>query len=152
MSPSHFASLVVVVSERIRDLKAADALLLLLNGDLGVGKTQFTKELLESFGYAASEVQSPTFLKVIEHQVASIGKVLHLDLYRLEDVAEVQRLDLAAYETARLIIVEWPDLFLKWLAEDRSVAKILGISNVVEISLEMDATGNRNWRTAERVL
>ena len=93
----HFDSLVLELQTRIRKLAATESMLLLLDGDLGVGKTQLTKELLASFGYAPAEVQSPTFLKLIEHRVPRLGKVLHLDLYRLDEASELQKLDLEAY-------------------------------------------------------
>lgn len=93
---------------------------LFLHGDLGVGKTTFTKELLSHYGYDDSKVQSPSFLKLIEHDVEGLGKVIHIDCYRIEEVNELLHLDLLQYTEAKLIIMEWPKVFLDslWLDEE----------------------------------
>lgn len=53
---------------------------LLLKGDLGVGKTTFTKSLLKKLG-SNDDVDSPTYALVNEYDTQK-GKVFHFDLYR----------------------------------------------------------------------
>ena len=85
--------------------------LLKLEGDLGVGKTTFVKELLFELGYDPNEVQSPTFLKVLEYDVPDFGLVVHMDCYRMESVEELVAIGIEHYlDTARLLCVEWPAL------------------------------------------
>lgn len=147
----HFDSLVLELQTRIRKLAATESMLLLLDGDLGVGKTQLTKELLASFGYAPAEVQSPTFLKLIEHRVPRLGKVLHLDLYRLDEASELQKLDLEAYEDQKLIIIEWPALFEEYLKTSPGLLDLMGVSETVKISITMDASAHREWKITSKV-
>lgn len=79
---------------------------LLLQGDLGAGKTTFTQ------GYAAGAgsdelVNSPTFVLMNEYR----GRlpVYHADLYRLDSLDEVAALDLANVSLDGVLLVEWPE-------------------------------------------
>jgi tRNA threonylcarbamoyladenosine biosynthesis protein TsaE len=79
---------------------------LLLQGDLGAGKTTLTQ------GYAAGAgsvelVNSPTFVLVNEYR----GRVpvYHADLYRLDSPDEVAALDLANASLDGVLLVEWPE-------------------------------------------
>lgn len=86
--------------------------ILYLEGDLGAGKTQLTKELLDSYSFNPDQVQSPTFLKMLEYDVEGLGKVLHLDCYRMEEASDLENLGLEHYiDQVALIVVEWPKLF-----------------------------------------
>ena len=58
--------------------------ILLLNGDLGAGKTTFTKFLLARLG-SSDEVSSPTYSIVNEYDTEN-GKVYHFDLYRMSSI------------------------------------------------------------------
>lgn len=61
---------------------------LLLEGDLGAGKTVLTRGVAEAVGVDPAEVQSPTFVLVREHQ-GERARLVHVDLYRL-DPTEVE--------------------------------------------------------------
>jgi tRNA threonylcarbamoyladenosine biosynthesis protein TsaE len=81
--------------------------LLLLEGNLGTGKTFFTRALLRALG-VPSEVRvcSPTFSLIHEYQCKF--PISHADLYRLERIADVETLGLAeAREDGHLVIAEW---------------------------------------------
>ena len=56
-----------------------------LHGDLGAGKTQFTKGVAEAFGIDPDEVSSPTF--TIVNQYDGDMTLYHFDAYRLENVS-----------------------------------------------------------------
>lgn len=56
---------------------------LLLDGDLGSGKTVLARGVAETLGIDPAEVQSPTFVLVREHEGPG-GRLVHVDLYRLE--------------------------------------------------------------------
>lgn len=55
---------------------------LLLHGDLGTGKTVLARGVAEALGIDPTEVQSPTFVLVREHE-GSRGRLVHVDLYRI---------------------------------------------------------------------
>jgi len=80
--------------------------LLLLAGELGVGKTTFVRGLARGLG-ATATVQSPTFTLVRVYP----GRVqlAHVDLYRLEKSAELADLGLDELLEAGVVAVEWGD-------------------------------------------
>ena len=84
---------------------------LLLTGDLGAGKTTFTKALCTALG-VADAVTSPTFTLVHEY-VGGRLTVVHSDLYRLERTGELDDLGLDdARRRGAVLVVEWGDLML----------------------------------------
>lgn len=110
-----------------------------LSGDLGAGKTTLTAELLEKLGYSSNEVQSPTFLKVIAY--AKKGEtVLHMDAYRVEEPAEFLRMGLEDYTDIKLGIVEWPEVFEKFLNVFPAFKQSLDVRSVLRIELNSDHT------------
>ena len=82
--------------------------ILLLEGDLGAGKTVLAQGIGEGLGIPASEVQSPTYTLVRDHRGPD-GRLVHLDLYRLEpdDVAAAGIEEVLAGPGVK--VVEWPD-------------------------------------------
>lgn len=83
-------------------LRAGD--LVLLNGELGAGKTTLTRGLGEALG-ARGAVTSPTFVLARTHPTASGVPLVHVDAYRLGSAAEVDDLDLDL--AASITVVEW---------------------------------------------
>ena len=77
-----------------------------LSGPLGVGKTALARAMLKSMGHAG-EVPSPTFAIVQPYEELALP-VWHVDLYRIEEAAEIEELGLDAAEQG-LLIVEWPE-------------------------------------------
>ncbi len=86
-----------------------------LIGELGAGKTFLTKSILNALGWHGV-VKSPTYTLCDEYETEDI-LFLHVDLYRLNDVYDVQILDLDRQsEKTKVIIIEWPEI----LGETRS--------------------------------
>lgn len=83
-------------------LRAGD--LVLLNGELGAGKTTLTRGLGAALG-ARGAVTSPTFVLAREHPTASGVPLIHVDAYRLATGRELDDLDLD-YERG-IVVVEW---------------------------------------------
>ncbi len=79
-----------------------------LEGDLGTGKTTLAQLLLKNLG-VKDRVKSPTYTLIESYQGLN-QKIYHMDLYRLQDVTELEHLGLddLLYEPA-LFFVEWPD-------------------------------------------
>lgn len=84
-------------------------LLVLLNGDLGAGKTTLAKGIISGLGAAREEdITSPTFTLV--HCFTGPVKVYHVDLYRVEGLQEFDSLGLEdLFSEAAIVIIEWPE-------------------------------------------
>lgn len=78
----------------------------LLQGDLGTGKTTFTQGFAMGAG-ADDLVNSPTFVLVNEY--GGRVPIFHADLYRLDHPDEVERLDLSHAALDGALVVEWPE-------------------------------------------
>ncbi len=86
----------------------APAGVLLLEGEIGSGKTVLTQGLAAALGLDPKEVQSPTFTLVREHG-AGAGRLVHVDLYRLQP-AEVFGLGLDELLAGPGIkVIEWAE-------------------------------------------
>lgn len=81
--------------------------IILLSGDLGAGKTVFTKGVVLGRGVKKADVVSPTFTIMNDYG----GKVYHFDLYRLNSVEEFN--STGAFEQlfdGKVSVVEWPSV------------------------------------------
>lgn len=79
-----------------------------LSGDLGAGKTTLVRGLLRAIGYCGV-VPSPTFTLVEVYNLVKLT-VVHLDLYRLDDPAELETLAIRDYlGTLSVLLVEWAE-------------------------------------------
>lgn len=95
-------------------LKPGD--ILLLEGDLGAGKTTFTQGLAEGLG-VDEFVNSPTFVIINEYFSGHLP-LYHMDLYRLEDEAQLYDLGVEEYFFGNGVsVVEWPEIALSLLPE-----------------------------------
>jgi tRNA threonylcarbamoyladenosine biosynthesis protein TsaE len=82
---------------------------LLLDGELGAGKTAFVRGLARGLGLQDDEVTSPTFTLIQEYRAPGSALVLyHADLYRLAP-REVDDLGLGELSEEGILAVEWPD-------------------------------------------
>jgi tRNA threonylcarbamoyladenosine biosynthesis protein TsaE len=88
---------------------------ILLQGELGAGKTCLTQGIARGLGIA-EPVCSPTF--VLVGQYNGRLRLYHADLYRLEDPREVADLDLDRSSEDGVLIVEWPGRAPEWLPRE----------------------------------
>jgi tRNA threonylcarbamoyladenosine biosynthesis protein TsaE len=85
-----------------RELRAGD--LLLLNGELGAGKTTLTRGIGEALGVRGA-VTSPTFVLARTHPREGRPPLVHVDAYRLSSAVELDDLDIDF--AASIVVVEW---------------------------------------------
>lgn len=81
---------------------------ILLEGDLGAGKSTFARAFIQALAGAEIEVPSPTFTLLQLYDECRIG-VAHADLYRLSGAAEADELGLVDLAQTHLLLIEWPD-------------------------------------------
>jgi tRNA threonylcarbamoyladenosine biosynthesis protein TsaE len=89
-----------------------------LIGDLGGGKTWFTKGVAIGLNIEPNDVVSPTFTLVNEYY----GKypLFHMDLYRMENKDDFVSLDLDSYFSGEgIVVVEWADRWPGTLPDER---------------------------------
>ena len=82
---------------------------ILLEGDLGTGKSTFARSFIRALsGGSEIEVPSPTFTLLQVYDSLRIP-VAHADLYRLSTAAETDELGLADLAQIHVLLIEWPD-------------------------------------------
>jgi len=112
-------------------------LVFLLSGDLGCGKTVFSRKIGHLLG-VKEKITSPTYMIYNEYKIvesrklkveSNIGKFLHMDLYKItseKDLEEIKFLDL--FEENTVSCIEWPEnmgkKFLKKLKEKTRVVSV----------------------------
>lgn len=91
-----------------------------LNGTLGAGKTQFAQGVGEGLGITKKLI-SPTFNIIFEYESPTL-RLYHFDLYRLDDVEQLEDIDfyaLSDVSTQGASLIEWAELFPEEMPEDR---------------------------------
>lgn len=115
--------------------KVVNGGLICLYGDLGSGKTTFTKGLAQSLGYKDFSIKSPTFTYIRRLH----PNFYHIDLYRLEngDQLLLQEIKEILIDSKNVVVIEWADkfdqqlknfkktkVFLKYKSKDERYLKI----------------------------
>ena len=82
--------------------------IIVLNGELGAGKTKFTEGFLSYFGLE-KEISSPTFNIVNEYNTLN-HNIYHFDVYRLEDIDEFYAIGGEEYFEKGICLIEWGEI------------------------------------------
>ena len=105
-------------------------LIIALNGDLGMGKTIFTKGSAEFLGIEET-IKSPTYSYIEEYdyqRYQTKGRLYHLDMWKVEDQKMFDRLEInELLKTNNVVIVEWYSQVAKYfesLLKDTKIVKI----------------------------
>lgn len=101
-----------------------------LIGNLGAGKTAFTRGFSRYFGIEKG-IASPTFTILLRY--SGSVEINHYDLYRAEDYDELCDIGFEDQIDEGISLIEWPDKFMDYLPEDK-------------ITVRIDYTENENER------
>ena len=131
--------------------KVADKLFkndcIFLIGEIGVGKTTFTRYLINYLqkknGEKITEVLSPTFNLLYEYDLKKI-KIMHYDLYRIRDEKELKQLGIFLDNQDTIKIIEWPQLINIPLS-DKLEIHLDYVKN--EKEREIKFIGSSKWKT-----
>ena len=107
-------------------LKNVNRDIILITGEVGTGKTTLIKEYCKLIG-VEEIVNSPTYTLINEYQNKS-GKIVHMDLYRVENINEINELGLFEYLDKNIVIIEWPEIILKMIDIKYSLINITFIN------------------------
>lgn len=107
-----------------------------LRGDLGAGKTAFTKAFARKLG-VEEHITSPTFVIMKSYPIPEhpfLGTLTHIDAYRIDDVDEMRVLNFKELlaDPSRVLCIEWPERITSLIPESR-----------VEVSIEIEKGGGR---------
>ena len=107
-SLDHLNQISKIISQKLEN---GDCIFLI--GEIGVGKTTFTRYLINNLqnqkGLKETEVLSPTFNLLYEYEIKDL-KIMHYDLYRIKKADELDNLGIFSDNKKTIKIIEWPDL------------------------------------------
>ena len=88
-----------------------------LHGDLGVGKSEIARTIIQTLCGADTVVPSPTFT-IVQSYENKTGRISHFDLYRVSDASELVEIGLMHAVQNDITLIEWPDIARDFLPKD----------------------------------
>lgn len=113
----------------------------LIDGELGVGKTTFVAGLAEGLG-VEEPITSPTF--ILMRTYSGLLPLTHADVYRLDTLAEIEDLELTEASADGVLAVEWGTAIEQWMPADHLVVR-LRLGDNEDRRIELVPYGN--WAT-----
>ena len=108
----NLAEMHMLAASFAQKLKKGD--IMCLFGDLGVGKTTFSKALIQKI-VGIDTVTSPTFNIMQVYTSKNNLQIYHFDLYRIQNKSELNFIDLQEAFYSGITIIEWPEVALDLL-------------------------------------
>ena len=100
---------------------------ILLQGNLGVGKTTFSQFFLQYILLNKNQViTSPTF-NIINVYETIKGTVWHVDLYRIENKKEIFNLGLLEFISSGIALIEWPEIIYDYVVNSNIPYKVINL-------------------------
>jgi tRNA threonylcarbamoyladenosine biosynthesis protein TsaE len=132
------------IKAQIRNLEELDQLaiklseqiicpaLVLLEGELGAGKTTFVKAYGKHLGIAERTIKSPTFSIINIYKISTVGQINHVDLYRLE------KPDLLIEEEIKeLTVIPEAITFIEWGERISDIKRLNKNINLYKIKFDL---------------
>lgn len=154
---SFFASDIDDTSQLAQDLANAVSsqlpsdVVIFLNGDLGAGKTTFSRYFIQALGHSGS-VKSPTYTLVEPYELENVN-IYHFDLYRLADPEELEFMGIRDYFGGGAVaLVEWSEKGGEYLASPDLVISITMSTSGRQFNLEATtAVGAKLLQQCKRI-
>ncbi|MCL1902688.1 MAG: tRNA (adenosine(37)-N6)-threonylcarbamoyltransferase complex ATPase subunit type 1 TsaE [Alphaproteobacteria bacterium] len=103
-----------------------------LHGDLGMGKTEIARTIIQTLCAADTVVPSPTFTLVQSYE----PNISHFDLYRITDKSELEEIGLRHACANDITLIEWPEIADGFLPDDTIHVYITGSGDEREIEIK----------------
>mgnify|MGYP001175751591 CR=1 FL=1 len=140
-SLEHLSQISKIISQKLEN---GDCLFLI--GEIGVGKTTFTRYLINYLqrkeGSNTTEVLSPTFNLLYEYDLKKF-KIMHYDLYRVKEKKELKNLGIFSEDKNTVKIIEWANLIKTPLSNKLEV--YLNYTNT-ENERKLKFVGTGKWK------
>lgn len=117
---------------------------ILLEGDIGAGKSHFSRALIRSLLTYDEDIPSPTFT-LVQIYDGEVCEIWHSDLYRLSSPDEVVELGLIDAFQDAICLVEWPDRLAELRPVSALTLRFTMTDNPGERTLTVSATDPK-WR------
>lgn len=117
-----------------------------LTGPLGAGKTSIARGLLAALGLEG-EAPSPSFAIVQPYAPPEVSMpVLHVDLYRIDELDEIEELGLDEALSDSLLVVEWPERAPGMWPEALALALTIEPDGTRALTAQVPAAWKARWR------
>ena len=92
--------------------------IILINGEMGAGKTTLIKEILIGLN-VIDNISSPTFSIINEYKTKNEDVIYHMDLYRINKIEELEEIGFFEYlESGNLCFIEWGEIIENMIGKD----------------------------------